>query len=289
MKIDVLGVQAFVALAEHHNFRVASASLFISQAALSRRLQNLEAHLGVTLVERSSRHMALTHVGQGFLPQARRLLSELQASLAQIRETGQLRGGDVTLACVPTVGVQYLPRVIEAYARAYPDNRVAVLDHASAGVAQAVLSREAEFGIGIAGPQPPELASELLLHDRFVLVCPRDHAYARAAPRDLVAAGAAEAHPAGRRQQQPTAARRPAARSKRRCVRTTRCSAVPPRWAWWRPASVSPWCRVLPSRPAPTRCWPWCRWCSPWCSVASCCCGARAACCHQPPTHWPDW
>lgn len=181
MKIDVLGVQAFVALAEHRSFRVASASLFISQAALSRRLQNLETHLGVVLLERSSRHMELTLVGQGFLPQARRLLSELQASLAQIRDTGQLRGGDVTLACVPTVGVQYLPRVIEAYSRAYPDNRVAVLDHSSAGVARAVLSREAEFGIGIAGPQPPELTSELLLQDRFVLVCPSDHTFARAA------------------------------------------------------------------------------------------------------------
>jgi len=181
MKIDVLGVQAFVALAEHQSFRVGSASLFISQAAMTRRLQTLEAHLGVALVERSSRRFALTHVGQGFLPQARRLLSELQGSLAQIRQTGQLRGGDVTLACVPTVSVQYLPRVIESYARTYPDNRVAVLDHSAAGVAQAVLVREAEFGITIAGPQAPDLTSELLLKDRFVLVCPRGHAFARAA------------------------------------------------------------------------------------------------------------
>jgi DNA-binding transcriptional LysR family regulator len=181
MKIDVLGVQAFVALAEHQSFRVGSASLFISQAAMTRRLQNLESHLGVALFERSSRRIALTHVGQGFLPQARRLLSELQGSLEQIRQTGQLRGGDVTLACVPTIGVQYLPRVIESYARVYPDNRVAVLDHSSAGVAQAVLLREAEFGIGIAGPQPPDLTSELLLKDRFVLVCPREHALALAA------------------------------------------------------------------------------------------------------------
>jgi DNA-binding transcriptional LysR family regulator len=181
MKIDVIGVQAFVALAEHLSFRLASASLFISQAAMTRRLQNLEAHLGVALVERSSRRCALTHVGQEFLPQARRLLTELESSLAQIRRTGELRGGDVTLACVPTVGVRYLPRVLEGYARAHPDNRVVVLDHSAAGVAQAVLSREAEFGITIAGPLPTGLTSQLLLKDHFVVVCPRGHAFARAA------------------------------------------------------------------------------------------------------------
>ena len=178
MKIDVLGVQAFVALAEHESFRRAAASLFISQAAISRRLKNLEAYLGVELVERSSRSFALTHIGRGFLPQAKRLLSELHSSLQEIRETGLLRGGDVTLACVPTVGVQYLPRIIESYARAYPDNRVSVLDHSSAGVERSVLTREAEFGIAIAGPHSPDLTSELLLKDRFVLVCRRDHAFA---------------------------------------------------------------------------------------------------------------
>ncbi|MEO8155255.1 MAG: LysR family transcriptional regulator [Rhizobacter sp.] len=175
MKIDVLGVQAFVALAEQGGFRKAASSLFITQTALTRRLQNIEAFLGVKLVERTTRSLALTSLGENFLPQARRLLGELQASLQEIRETGRAMHGDVTLACVPTVGVQYLPRVIQAYAKRHPDNRIRVLDHASAGVEQAVLRREAEFGIGIAGQHHADLTSKMLLHDRFVLVCRDDH------------------------------------------------------------------------------------------------------------------
>ena len=58
MKIDVIGVQAFVALAEHRQFKKAAQSLFITQTALSRRLQNLEASLGVRLVERTTRSLA---------------------------------------------------------------------------------------------------------------------------------------------------------------------------------------------------------------------------------------
>ena len=40
------------------------------------------------------------------------------------------------IACVPTVGVQYLPRIIQAYSARYPENRVKILDHASSGVAE---------------------------------------------------------------------------------------------------------------------------------------------------------
>jgi DNA-binding transcriptional LysR family regulator len=55
MKIDTLGVQAFLAIAEHGKFRAAAEALHITQTALTRRLQNLEESLGVQLVERTTR------------------------------------------------------------------------------------------------------------------------------------------------------------------------------------------------------------------------------------------
>ncbi len=179
MKLDVLGVQAFVALAERESFGKAAESLFLSQAALSRRIRNLEINLGVRLVDRTTRTISLSTVGRSFLPQARRLLGELESALQQIREQRQALAGNVTLACVPTVGVRFLPRVLEAYASAFPDNRVSVLDHSSVGVQQAVLDRAAEFGIGIEDRLVPEIEYEELLHDRFVLVCRNEHRLAR--------------------------------------------------------------------------------------------------------------
>lgn len=178
MKLDILGVQAFVALAEHGSFAKAAEALFITQAALSRRLQNLETSLGVRLVERTTRSRALTQVGEEFLPQVRRLLADLSASMHEVRERGRSLRGDVTVACVPTVGIQFLPAVIQAYAQRHPDNRIRILDHASAGVERAVLRREAEFGIGIALAAPGDLLSVPLLRDRFVLLCRADHALA---------------------------------------------------------------------------------------------------------------
>jgi len=175
MRLDTLGVEAFLAIAEQGGFRKAAATLHITQTALSRRLKNLEDLLGVRLVERTTRSVALTRIGENFLPRARRLMGDLTSALIELRETGEAQRGNVAIACVPTVGVHYLPRIIQAYSARFPENRIRILDHASNAVADAVLRREAEFGINIAGPHHPELATERLLEDRFVLVCRSDH------------------------------------------------------------------------------------------------------------------
>lgn len=199
MRIDTLGVQAFIAIAQQSSFQKAADELFITQTALSRRLQNLESLLGVKLVERTTRSVGLTRIGRDFLPHAQRLLSDLSAALTEIQETGKAMRGDVSIACVPTVGVHYLPSIIQEYAARFPDNRIKIYDHASAGVAEAVLRREAEFGIHIAGTHHSELTSVPLLEDRFVLVCREDHplagrkrvAWKQLEPHPLIFAGQA--------------------------------------------------------------------------------------------------
>jgi DNA-binding transcriptional LysR family regulator len=179
MKLDVLGLEAFVAIVDLGRFGPAAEALHITQTALSRRLSNLEELLEVKLVERTTRSVALTRLGQEFLPQARRLLSDLAAALTEIRETGKAARGDVAIACVPTVGVQFLPSVIQEYAARYPQNRIHILDHSSLGVAESVLRREAEFGINVDLAHHPDLAAAPLLRDRFVLACRDDHPLAR--------------------------------------------------------------------------------------------------------------
>ncbi|WP_277183743.1 LysR family transcriptional regulator [Caballeronia sp. BR00000012568055] len=179
MKIDTLGVQAFVAIADAGSFKAAAEQLHITQTAVTQRLRKLEDFLGVPLIERTTRSMALTETGRTFLPQARRLLGELSSALVEIRETGMAQRGDVSIACVPTVGVQYLPRVLQAYSARFPHNRVRILDHASSAVVQAVLHREVEFGIKIAGEHHPELETVALVDDHYVLVCHQDHPLAK--------------------------------------------------------------------------------------------------------------
>lgn len=212
MKIDVLGVQAFVVIADHKSFRRAAGELSITQTAPSRRLQNLESFLGVRLVERTTRSVALTPPGDSFLPQARRLLADLAAALTEIRETGKAQRGDVTLACVPTIGVHYLPHILQRYSAEHPQNRVKVLDHSSGAVAQAVLTREAEFGINIAETHAPTLRS-IAAAGRLRADLPRGPSAGATPHAALGKTGGSSADLSRRQQQQPAAARSRAGRA----------------------------------------------------------------------------
>jgi DNA-binding transcriptional LysR family regulator len=179
MKLDVLGMQAFVTVATLRSFARAADVLSVTSPALTRRLNNLEAQLGVQLLERTTRSVALTATGAAFLPRARYLLEELSTTFREVSAGGRAQRGTVTIACVPTVGVQFLPALLREYSRRHPDNRVHILDHTSYGVAEAVQQREAEFGISIADVQFSDLDSTRELSDRFALICRQDHALAR--------------------------------------------------------------------------------------------------------------
>ena len=207
MKVDTLGVQAFISVADHASFQRAADELHISQTAVTRRLQNLETHLGVKLIERTTRAVGLTPIGSDLLPQVRRLVGELSNALADIVESGKARRGDVSIACVPTAGIQFLPRIIQEYSGSFPDNRITILDHSSAAVAEAVVRREAELGINVAQTHHPDLISTRLLTDQFAFDLPRRSPAGQQEKFGLETARAISAHLCGRGQRQPQRAR----------------------------------------------------------------------------------
>lgn len=179
MAIDLDQLRAFVAVAEARGLTPAAETLHLSLPAISRRLSALEGELGVALLTRSTRRVALTQTGREFLPRARRLLDELEESLLGIRETAAQRRGLVTIACIPTAAYYFLPATLAAFARRFPAVRVRAMDLSADGVTEAVATGAAEFGIGMEGASHPEVTFRALRRDPFVLACRQDHPFAR--------------------------------------------------------------------------------------------------------------
>ncbi len=75
MELDLTQVRAFVEVAEQRHFGRAAARLFLTQQALSKRIQRLEQALGEPLLVRATRGVELTEAGQRFLPHAKALLA----------------------------------------------------------------------------------------------------------------------------------------------------------------------------------------------------------------------
>jgi DNA-binding transcriptional LysR family regulator len=179
INFEALDLRAFVAVVDLEGFHRAAESLNLSQPALSRRIQRLEAAVGAALLERTTRRVALTTVGREFLPLVRRMLDEFDSSLFAMREVGRQRGGQITLACVPTAAFYFLPSVIARFNEQYPNIRFRILDLSANEGLESVARGEVEFGINLLGTSDPELTFEPLIEDPFVLACRRDHPLAK--------------------------------------------------------------------------------------------------------------
>ncbi|NDY93111.1 LysR family transcriptional regulator [Ideonella livida] len=175
MKIDFDGLQAFVAIADLGGFGKAAETLHLTQTALTRRLQKLEGWLGLQLVERSTRRVALTAVGREFLPQARAMVQDVSGAMHRLKEMAQHGHGQFTLACIPSMTSHVLPGLISQYAQRHPGNHIRLLDGASTEVRQAVLGGQAELGVALAGERHAELAETALFEDPLVFICRESH------------------------------------------------------------------------------------------------------------------
>lgn len=192
INFESLDLRAFVAVVDLEGFHRAADALNLSQPALSRRIQRLEAAVGAALLERTTRRVALTTVGREFLPLVRRMLDEFDSSLFAMRDVGRQRRGLISLACVPTAAFYFLPSVIARFNEQYPNIRFRILDLSANDGLESVARGEVEFGINLLGASDPELSFEPLIEDPFVLACRRDHPLAQ---RDAVAWSDLEGQP----------------------------------------------------------------------------------------------
>ncbi|MBL3598110.1 LysR family transcriptional regulator [Rhodovulum sulfidophilum] len=108
MTITLRQLSYFLALAEHRHFGRAAETVHVSQPALSVQIRELEAELGVQLVERQPRGVILTPAGHDLLRHARRVMQEVRALKDAARWQRGL-GGRLSLGLIPTVAPYLLP------------------------------------------------------------------------------------------------------------------------------------------------------------------------------------
>jgi DNA-binding transcriptional LysR family regulator len=178
-KFDLPDLQAFTAVAALGSFRAAAQSLHLSQPALSRRIDKLEAALGVKLLERTTRRVSLSNTGREFARKAQSLLDELDATLLGIDDLAAQRSGIVTVACVPSATRYFLPQVLQRFHSQFPRIRVRIHDAHANEVLAAVSEGVADFGLNFLGQHEAGMRFKSLLSERFVLACRTDHPLAK--------------------------------------------------------------------------------------------------------------
>lgn len=179
INFDLQELQAFVAVAERSSFKQAAEDLFLSQPALSRRIEKLEDMLGVKLFERTTRRVQLTNIGRVFLSNVRTALDELEGAILNMSDLAAHRTGIVTLACVPSAVHYFLPDVLKGFTERFPKIRVRIFDESAQDVLNLILAGEADFGINFAGAEDPEIDFHPIYKESYVLAMRHDHPLAK--------------------------------------------------------------------------------------------------------------
>lgn len=170
-------VEAFVEVAHGGNLGRAAASLYVTQPALTARLQALEMELGRPLFTRSRRGMALTDAGRTFLPYAERALATLRGGADLVAAIGEGAAGELSLGAAPAVSTYVLPALLDQFVREFPDVRLLVRTGHSEEIVDMVLRREVQVGL-VRELVDPRVVSEPLYEDELVLVVNASHSFA---------------------------------------------------------------------------------------------------------------
>lgn len=176
---DLRQLRYFIAVAETLHFGRAAAALHISQPPLSRSIVELEDRVGTRLLARTRRRVELTPEGARFLVEARRVLSQLEHAVLDVRgiaagTTGRLRIGFVSLA---DYGV--LPRLLKAYKATRPGVALALREMLSPEQAAALAAGELDFGLLLPPVAGVSLEHLVVQRERFVTALPARHPLAR--------------------------------------------------------------------------------------------------------------
>jgi LysR family transcriptional activator of glutamate synthase operon len=134
--MELRQLRYLVALAEERHFTRAAAREHIAQPALSQQIRKLEQEVGLTLVERTTRRVAMTDAGEVLLARARRILAEVEAAEDELQALSGVQTGHILLGAIHTMGPIDLALPIGIFNDAHPSVEITVRDQSSEELAE---------------------------------------------------------------------------------------------------------------------------------------------------------
>ena len=177
MNLEFSELQAFVVLAGELHFRKASERLFLSQPALSKKIQRLEEKLKGALFVRSRRRVALTDAGKSFLPKAAKLLQDAEDALRETQAAVEGRVGTLRIGFGIASLPEILPRTILRFRKLYPEVELQMREMPSSSQVSSLIESRLDAGILRMPVTDRKLMCVPLFSEHLVLATPADVRY----------------------------------------------------------------------------------------------------------------
>ena len=148
--------------------------LYVTQPALTARLQRLESDLGAKLFTRTPRGMRLTEAGDAFLPHAVKALESVADGRRVVNAFERGGAGRLMLGAAPAVSTYVLPGILKRFSVGHPRVSVSVRTGHSEEVLDLVLREQVDVGL-VRALRHPDIATTPLYEDRLILVTAPGH------------------------------------------------------------------------------------------------------------------
>jgi LysR family transcriptional regulator, hydrogen peroxide-inducible genes activator len=168
-----------VAVADTRHFGRAAERCFVSQPTLSTQLKKLEEYLGVQLIERQPKRVALTAAGQEIVARARRILEASDEVVTLARTHRDPLAGVLRIAMLPTIGPYLLPRVAREIRKALPRLDLRLYEYPTATMLTKLRAGEIDLGILALPVDLDGLEARELYDENFMVAVPANHALAK--------------------------------------------------------------------------------------------------------------
>jgi DNA-binding transcriptional LysR family regulator len=179
--VETALLTSFLEVAQRLHFGQAAERLQVTQPALSHQIRRLEQQLGVPLFERTSRHVRLTPAGHALVPQARRVLADLDRAVFHCRAAADGNAGQLRLGSIGAALNSFTPHLVRGLRERLPGLAVQLIQMDSPVQLSALRAGELDLGIVRSVGPVVDIALEDLYSEPMAVAVPATHRLASVA------------------------------------------------------------------------------------------------------------
>ena len=174
--MEMQQVRYFVALAKELNFTRAAEQCNVSQPALTRAIQQLEAEFGGALFHRERGNTHLSELGRMMLPYLQTVMEQARAAKESAKALAKLDRATLTIGAMCTISAALMADLIARFNAAHPEVEVRIRDGGAPQMIEALEKGELEIGvIGLPEEMPESFHAVPVFEERFVVLLPPNH------------------------------------------------------------------------------------------------------------------
>lgn len=173
--MDVRQLRCFIAVAEELHFGRAAERLGVAPPALSRQISALEDELGVSLLTRTTRQVAMTRAGLIMLEEAKAILVRMEHASRAVREASLASGKVLRVGAIDAASSSFLPEALVTFRARFPGIEIKFVEAMTAALIQMLESGKLDLVLSRPPRKPTDCAFEILRVERPIVVLNEQH------------------------------------------------------------------------------------------------------------------